>query len=116
MLLDEQEDVYDDGFRTEDESDLNVLNVRVNNLNPNYTPNELIRKHATTGGNQVNVLIDSVADHSIIRPKFGKKLLQRRTARATRFDGTVIMKKNTNVYKEDIVVEGERYKNVVLTE
>ncbi|KAI9905712.1 hypothetical protein PsorP6_014038 [Peronosclerospora sorghi] len=86
--LDEQED-----------DDLNVLNVRANNLNLNDTSSELIHKDAIIGGNQVKVLIDSGADHNIIRPKLGKKLLQRRSVRATRFDGTVSIAKNTNVYE-----------------
>ncbi|KAI9895485.1 hypothetical protein PsorP6_019376 [Peronosclerospora sorghi] len=96
--LDEQEDDYEYGFCKEDESDLNIF------------------EHAIIGGNQVNVLIDSGADRNIIRPMLGKKLPQRTTVRATRFDDTVSMKTNTNVYKEDIVVEGETYKNVVLKE
>ncbi|KAI9910020.1 hypothetical protein PsorP6_010909 [Peronosclerospora sorghi] len=114
--LDGQEDDYEDGHRKEYESDLKVLNVRVNNLNLSDTSSELIRKDATIGGNQVNVLIGSDADHNIIRPKLGKKILQRRKVRATQFDGIVSIKKNTNVYKVDILVECETYKNVVLTE
>ncbi|KAI9918786.1 hypothetical protein PsorP6_012209 [Peronosclerospora sorghi] len=73
-----------------------------NNLNLNDTSSESIRKDAIIWGNQVNVLIDSGADHNIIRSKLGKKLLQRRTVRATRFDGTVSMKKNTTVYKNTV--------------
>ncbi|KAI9920020.1 hypothetical protein PsorP6_016095 [Peronosclerospora sorghi] len=50
--LDEQEDDYEDGFRKEDESDLNVLNARVNNMNLNDTSSALIGKDRIIRGNK----------------------------------------------------------------
>ncbi|KAI9921466.1 hypothetical protein PsorP6_000308 [Peronosclerospora sorghi] len=79
---------YEYGFRKEDESDLNVLNV----------------------------LIDSGADYNIILPSWERSFSTEEQCVPCGLMTLLARKKNTNVYKEDIVVEGETYKNVVLTE
>ncbi|CEG50108.1 retroelement pol polyprotein [Plasmopara halstedii] len=92
------------------------MNVKINNVTVSDNSSELIRKVAYIGGKQVKVLIDSGADHNIIRPHLGQNLYQRRTVRAMRFDGSSTKKKSTNIFKDKIKMEGQVYKDVVLTE
>ncbi|CEG40177.1 retroelement pol polyprotein [Plasmopara halstedii] len=91
----------------DEEMELGIMNVKINNVTVSDNSSELIRKDAYIGGKQVKELIDSGADHNIIRPHLGQNLYQRRTVRVMRFDGSSTDK---------IKMEGQVYKDVVLTE
>ncbi|KAI9921409.1 hypothetical protein PsorP6_000391 [Peronosclerospora sorghi] len=75
---------------------------------------ELIRKEGSLGDERVKILIDSGAD--IIRPRLGTHLFQKKKIQAVRFDGSTTTKKMTNVFKEDIMMGGQVFKDITLTE
>ncbi|CEG42644.1 retroelement pol polyprotein [Plasmopara halstedii] len=100
----------------DEEKEFDIMNVKIINVTISDNSSELIRKDAYIGGKQVKVLIDSGDDHNIIRPHLGQKLYRRRTVRAMRFDGSSTTKKSTNIFKYKIKMEGQVYKDVILTE
>ncbi|KAI9915375.1 hypothetical protein PsorP6_007813 [Peronosclerospora sorghi] len=78
--------------------------------------NELIRKEGSLGDARVKILIHSGADHKVIRPSLGTHLFQKKKIEAVSFDGSTTTKKMTNVFKEDIMMEGQVFKDITLTE
>ncbi|KAI9916587.1 hypothetical protein PsorP6_018201 [Peronosclerospora sorghi] len=77
--------------------------------------NELIRKEGILGDARVKIRIDSGAENNITRPRLGTHLFQKKKIEAVQFDGSTTTKKMTNVFKEDIMMEGQVFKDITLT-
>ncbi|KAI9908401.1 hypothetical protein PsorP6_016436 [Peronosclerospora sorghi] len=100
----------------EDEEEDMIYTIVIDHVTAEDKSNEFIRNKASLGDARVKILIDSGADHNIIRPRLGTHVFQKKKIKAVRFDGSTTTKKMTNVFKEGIMMEGQVFKDITLTE
>nr|CCA16932.1 hypothetical protein PITG_05996 [Albugo laibachii Nc14] len=105
----EKDDNYD-----EDERSVEIITI--NNAENTSKNHERIRKQGIVNGIKVVILIDSGANHNMIRPGIGNHLCERKYTRAQRFDGTFTDARQANLFKETIGMSDEIFENVILTE
>ncbi|KAI9919641.1 hypothetical protein PsorP6_017722 [Peronosclerospora sorghi] len=101
---------------SENEEEDMIDTIVIGNVTAEEKYNELIRKKRSLGDARVKILIDSGANHNIIRPILGTYMFQKKKIQAVRFDGLTTTKKITNVFKKDIMMEGQVFKDITLTE
>jgi len=108
--------VNNTSIQDQDSDDDMVETIMINHATMNDKANELIRKVGKIGDKTITMLIDSGADHNIVRPGLGTCIFQKKGTRALRFDGSYTSTKMTSIYREDLEMEGLVYNDVILTE
>ncbi|KAI9911512.1 hypothetical protein PsorP6_009262 [Peronosclerospora sorghi] len=100
---------------SEDKEEDMIDTIVIGHVTAKDKSNELIRKEGCLGDARVKILIDSGADHNIIRPRLGTHMFQNKKIQAVRFDESTTPRKMTNVFKEEIMMEGQVFKDITLT-
>ncbi|KAE8972972.1 hypothetical protein PR002_g26345 [Phytophthora rubi] len=77
---------------------------------------QLLRKPGTVGNNAVIILLDSGADHNVIRKGLSTNVLRRKQAKAERFDGSTTTVQWINEVQESIDFDGFILADMVFSE